>query len=151
MANAGDSPIPDVGGLSSSTERSMLRSIEHALFTPRRLSMEELSAVEDSPLGLPQQGEQVVPQQQAMVQRNYRRQELPRESNGDSSTNGRSRQHSRTPRLPSSDQRSDDLSLVTRRGAQPGGNRDTFLGGAQNGRASAGFERWNISRNQTAN
>ena len=138
MANAEESPGLDWGG-TPSTERSMPSLLGQALFTPRRLSMEELSSIEASPPGPLQQEEQNVPQQQAMVQRMGRRQEFNRDRVGDQGADAQRRRNSRTPyeRLPSSDRGNDDLSLALRRTALPGGNRDTSSERALYGRGQA--------------
>ena len=69
MAEANEDEVPDWGDTSTTSVPS---TIGQALYTPRRLSMDEFAAIAASPTGPLQQEEQGAPQQQAMVRRSDR-------------------------------------------------------------------------------
>ena len=88
-----------------------------------------------SPPGPPRE-EQGVPEQQAMLRRADRNAASYGVERGRSGRNlsAPGRQLSRTPyRQPSNSQGNDTVSLVSRQPAQPGGNVDTYRGGASSG------------------
>ena len=126
MANANEVPNPGRGG-TPGTEQSMPSLLERALLTPRRLNMDGSAS---SVLSSPQEEEEMVPSQQAMVSQAVRRRVPDQVQAGELAPTGREREVSRTPRRLQGD---DEFPLVPRRQAQPGGDRDAALGRARNG------------------
>ena len=111
MANATDAPNPGGTG-SPGSEQSMPTLLEEALLTPRRLNMDGSAS---SVLSSPQEEEEPVPSQQAMVSQAVRRRVPPQVQDGELAPTGRERGISRTPLR---DQGNDELPLIPRRQAQ---------------------------------